>query len=107
MKLDKSIWIKTFVSAIILTIIIAVLKIISPLNPFSYYVLIGLCVVIVLNRPKNFQEAIITGLLIGIFTGIFLSIINLGPMFFAMIMFIVISIIATLISYFIFEKIIK
>jgi len=107
MKIDKTIWIKSFINALVLTISITVLKLISPLNPFSYYVLIGLCVVISLNRPKNFQEAIITGLLIGIFTGIFLSVINLGPMFFAMIIFIVISIIATLMSYFIFEKILK
>ena len=107
MGIQESVWKNIILSAIVFSLAIFILKIISPLNPFSYYVIINLCIVIILNRPKKYQDAVFIGLFIGIITGIIISILYMTPMVFALIIFTIISIIAALISYFIFEKIIK
>jgi len=107
MNIDSSAKLRIFISAIVFSVLIFAVKLISELNPLWVYIIINLGVVISINRPNNIKESIVIGLLIGILIGIFLSILYLGLMVFAAVMFSIISIAGSIISYYIFQKIMK
>ena len=107
MNINQSSWIRIFLSALLFSILVFTLKIISPLNPEWVYILLNFIIVIAINRPDSLKESIVFGILIGILSGVIISILYLGPYVFATLFFTAISIIGALLSYLIFEKIIK
>ena len=99
MSLDTSAWVRIIVSSILIATLIFALKRISPLNPEWIYMLINLCIVALLNRPESIKDSIIAGALIGLLTGVILSVFYLSSIVLATIFFIVFGIIGMLISY--------
>jgi hypothetical protein len=74
MKLDSSKKLRIIMSGIIFSTLVILLKYISPLNPEMVYIVINLIIVIAINRPNDIYESLTIGFLIGLISGIILSI---------------------------------
>jgi len=102
-KIDKSTWVRILTSSIIIASTILFLKLIFGMIPESV-VLISIIIPTLLNSATTIKDSIIIGALIGVASGVLLSIFYLGPMIFATVIFIFFSIVGMLISYFIRNK---
>lgn len=103
MKLDSSAWVRIIVSSILTATTIFTLKIIFGMIP-EWVLLIGICIPALLNRPRDINDSIFTGIYVGFIAGLLLSVFNLTPMLVITIIFIIFGIIGVLISYFIGKK---
>ena len=107
MNIDSSKLLRIIISALIFSTLVILLKYISPLNPEMVYITMNLIIVIIINRPNDIYESLTIGVLIGLFSGVFLSLFYFAFLFMGTIFFIIISIVGSIIAYYLFENIFK
>ncbi len=104
MKIDSTSWTRIIISSILMASIIFVLKLIFGLISELIPILIAIFIPFLLIRSDSIKEAAIYGLITGALAGLIASILFLAPLAFLTVIWIPLSIVGTIISYFVFKK---
>lgn len=103
MLLNVSSWVRVIVSAVVIAFAIFTLKLVFCMISEGFLFL-GVFVPLLFTEPYTKKDVVLQGLLIGIGTGLLLSLLYLAPLVTATIIFIVFSIIGTFLSWFLRRK---
>lgn len=103
MILDTSSWIRVIVSAVVIAFAILSLKLVFCMISEGFLFL-GVIIPLIFTEPFSKKDAVLQGFLIGLGAGLLLSLLYLAPLVAATVIFIVFSILGTLLSWFLRRK---